>query len=59
LLHSQLVTQERSGRSLIYRPQLDHMNALLDYLTAHCCQGVDGAPVSMPTCSGRPANFCN
>lgn len=39
LLHSQLVTQERSGRSLIYRPQLDHMNALLDYLTAHCCQG--------------------
>jgi hypothetical protein len=59
LLHSQLVTQERSGRSLIYRPQLDHMNALLDYLTAHCCQGVDCAPVSMPTCSGRPANFCN
>jgi len=59
LLHSQLVTQERSGRSLIYRSQLDHMNALLDYLTAHCCQGVDGAPVSILTCSGRPANFCN
>jgi DNA-binding transcriptional ArsR family regulator len=58
LLHSQLVTQERSGRSLIYRPQLDHMNALLDYLTAHCCQGVDGAPVSMSTCSDRPTNFC-
>jgi DNA-binding transcriptional ArsR family regulator len=59
LLHSQLVTQERSGRSLIYRSQLDHMNALLDYLTAHCCQGVDGAPVSILACSGRPANFCN
>ena len=22
-----------------YRPSLDRMNALLDYLTAHCCQG--------------------
>ena len=39
LLHSGLVTQERDGRSLIYRPSLDRMNALLDYLTAHCCQG--------------------
>ena len=39
LMHAGLVSHERSGRSLIYRPQLDHMNALLEYLTAHCCQG--------------------
>ncbi len=39
LMHAALVSHERSGRSLIYRPQLDHMNALLEYLTAHCCQG--------------------
>ena len=39
LMHAGLVSHERSGRCLIYRPQLDHMNALLEYLTAHCCQG--------------------
>ena len=39
LLHAGLVTQERDGRSLIYRPALERMDALLDYLTAHCCHG--------------------
>ena len=38
LMHAGLVTQERDGRHLIYRPALDQMNALLAYLTAHCCQ---------------------
>ena len=41
LLHAGLVSQERDGRNLIYRPSLAQMNALLVYLTAHCCQGVD------------------
>jgi len=41
LTYSGLVTQERDGRHLIYRPALDQMNALLTYLTAHCCQCVD------------------
>ena len=45
LLYSGLVSQERDGRNLIYRPSLDQMNALLTYLTAHCCQGADGSPV--------------
>ncbi|MEO8654404.1 MAG: metalloregulator ArsR/SmtB family transcription factor [Ramlibacter sp.] len=40
LLHAGLVSQERVGRSLIYRPSLQHMTALLDYLTAHCCEAV-------------------
>jgi DNA-binding transcriptional ArsR family regulator len=39
LMHAGLVTQEREGRNLIYRPSIEQMNALLDYLTAHCCQG--------------------
>ncbi len=39
LLNAGLVTQERDGRSLIYRPAIDRMNDLLGYLTAHCCQG--------------------
>lgn len=39
LLHAGLVTQQRDSRNLIYRPALPRMNALLDYLTAHCCRG--------------------
>ena len=39
LMHAQLVTQERDGRNLIYRPAIAQMDALLQYLTAHCCQG--------------------
>ncbi len=34
-----LVSQERDGRHLIYRASFDSMNALLAYLTAHCCEG--------------------
>lgn len=43
LLHAGLVTQQRDSRHLIYRPALPHMNALLAYLTAHCCHGVGRA----------------
>lgn len=34
-----LVSQERDGRHLIYRAAFPAMNALLAYLTAHCCDG--------------------
>ncbi len=44
LMNAGLVSQERDGRSLIYRPQIDHMQALLDYLSAHCCQGEPCTP---------------
>ncbi|NDG41729.1 MAG: ArsR family transcriptional regulator [Betaproteobacteria bacterium] len=40
LMHANLVTQQRDGRSLIYRPALAQMDALLQYLSAHCCGGV-------------------
>ena len=46
LLYSGLVSQERDGRHLIYRPSLEQMNALLSYLTAHCCQAAQD-----PTCN--------
>jgi len=49
LMHAGLVTQERQGRHLIYRPELVHMNDLLTYLAAHCCHGepCGVAPVSV------------
>jgi ArsR family transcriptional regulator len=43
LLHAGLVSQERDGRNLIYRPSLARMNELLGYLTAHCCEASGGA----------------
>jgi DNA-binding transcriptional ArsR family regulator len=39
LVTSGLVSVERDGRHLIYRPAIEQMNALLAYLTDHCCQG--------------------
>lgn len=39
LVHAGLVTQERSGRNLVYRAAYERMNGVLGYLTAHCCQG--------------------
>jgi len=46
LTQAGLVSQERDGRNLIYRPAIGQMQALLDYLTAHCCQGVSCSPAS-------------
>lgn len=46
LVHAGLVEVERESRYLFYRPALAHMNALLAFLTAHCCQGQGCAPVS-------------
>ena len=39
LMHAGLVSQDREGRQLIYRPAIAQMNRLLAYLTDHCCQG--------------------
>ena len=39
LTHAGLVTQERQGRSLIYRASFTTMDALLAYLTENCCEG--------------------
>jgi ArsR family transcriptional regulator, arsenate/arsenite/antimonite-responsive transcriptional repressor len=39
LAHAGLVSAEPRGRNLIYRANFGRMNALLAYLTEHCCQG--------------------
>lgn len=44
LVHASLVSVEREGRNLHYRPALGQMDALLAYLTAHCCMGAPCAP---------------
>jgi ArsR family transcriptional regulator len=39
LSHAGLVSSEARGRNLIYRANFGQMNALLGYLTEHCCEG--------------------
>lgn len=56
LSHAGLVTVEREGRQLFYRPDLAHMNSLVGYLVDHCCHGQActpsprGAAACGPTC---------
>jgi ArsR family transcriptional regulator len=46
-----LVTVRREGRSMIYAARFDTMNALIGYLTEHCCGGRPElcAPAASPT----------
>ena len=39
LAHAGLVSSEPRGRYLIYRANFAQMNAVLGYLTQHCCEG--------------------
>lgn len=50
LLHAGLVSSEARGRNLIYRASFSQMNALLGYLTEHCCAG--------QTCEAAPGADC-
>jgi DNA-binding transcriptional ArsR family regulator len=58
LAHAGLVTVEQQGRNLIYRADFARMNALLDYLTEHCCLGglcdVNEATRAWNTCAREP-----
>jgi DNA-binding transcriptional ArsR family regulator len=51
LMHADLISQERSGRNLIYRAQFDCMNAVLTYLSQNCCQG--------QACEVEPEAICH
>jgi ArsR family transcriptional regulator len=51
LTHAGLVSQQRDGRHLIYRPELKHMNELLGYLVAHCCGGEPCEAVAADRCT--------
>ena len=50
LSHAGLVSSEPSGRNLIYRASFGQINALLAYLTEHCCEG-QVCEVADTTCS--------
>jgi DNA-binding transcriptional ArsR family regulator len=39
LAHAGLASSEALGRYQVYRADFARMDALLDYLTEHCCQG--------------------
>ena len=54
LMHAGLVSQQRDGKHLIYRPALGQMNALLAYLGDHCCQGSEATRcerTALPVCT--------
>jgi len=50
LLNAGLVSQERSGRHLIYRAEYAQMNGVLSYLTSNCCQGEPCLEETATTC---------
>lgn len=50
LMHAGLVSQQRIGRNLVYRAAYEQMNAVLAYLTDHCCQGQPCLAEAVPTC---------
>jgi ArsR family transcriptional regulator, arsenate/arsenite/antimonite-responsive transcriptional repressor len=51
LSHAGMVTSEARGRNLIYRASFGQMNALLGYLTEHCCQGQACEANALPECT--------
>lgn len=50
LAHSGLVSSEARGRNLIYRADFGQMNALLSYLTEHCCKGQACSTSALAVC---------
>jgi hypothetical protein len=55
-----LILQRREGRQLFYSADFQAMNALVGYLTEHCCAGSGDAcvtackPVAAPNAAKRP-----
>jgi DNA-binding transcriptional ArsR family regulator len=55
LLHAEMVTQTREGRSLIYAANFQTMNGLIGFLTENCCGGNVCSPVRFSNCSEEGA----
>ena len=51
LAHAGLVDSEPRGRFLVYRARFARMNALLGYLTEHCCEGQACEVSAVPACT--------
>jgi DNA-binding transcriptional ArsR family regulator len=43
LVNAELITSRREGRNLFYSPNLERMNALVGFMTEHCCVLADEA----------------
>ena len=52
LMQAGLVSKQREGRHLIYRPELAQMNELMSYLVAHCCGGEPCEVSPVKGCTG-------
>jgi ArsR family transcriptional regulator len=61
LREANLVTVHRDGRSMIYAARYEAMNALVAYLTDHCCQGRPELckPGPRATAQRKPATACS
>ncbi len=46
-----LITQEREGRFLRYRADMQAMQQLMQFMTAHCCQGEPCVAMPVMDCS--------
>lgn len=57
LAHAQLVSSEPQGRFLVYRANFGQMDALLTYLTEHCCQGA-ACEISPARKTGKKKTVC-
>lgn len=55
LVDSGLAAAVRDGRRLHYRPDLARMDALMAYLTDHCCGGQPCRPQARPVARKAPA----
>lgn len=51
LVRAGLLTDHREGRFVRYRAALPAINALIGYLTEHCCRAVDASDASCTACS--------
>ena len=50
LMNAGLATQQRDGRNLIYRAAYDRMNAVMEFLTANCCEGASCVVTANAAC---------
>lgn len=62
LLHCELITQEREGRNLRYRANVDQMQFLLVFLTDECCHGqpclsLPSVDCDQPDCQSKTARI--
>ncbi len=46
-----LITQEREGRFLRYRADMNAMTQLMEFMAAHCCKGEPCVAIPMVRCS--------